>query len=276
MNSFLSNSTFRVTFSANNIETAKLISELCGNKTVEQQSQNKPKFLDFNPASRSLHVSETQRALLLPQEVINLPRDDQIVLIESFPPIRSKKIKYFEDKFFTKRLLPPTPIPTQEPFDASKFMVGKRANMETDEEAASKLLEDAPDDDSLDFGDPDNNSFKFNSSSFDDDDDAPRLPSSGSQENDEDDDDFNWDDDDFKWDDDDIFKLDEDDEENQESTDSAEDDEPDDDELSDDYEPESHESKDALESVDDINWDDDEDDEDEDESKKNNPNPKDS
>jgi type IV secretion system protein VirD4 len=62
-----------------------------------------------------------QRALLLPQEVIQLPRDDQIVLIESFPPIRSQKIKYFEDKFFTKRLLPPTFIPTQEPYDPKKY-----------------------------------------------------------------------------------------------------------------------------------------------------------
>nr|MBP9778362.1 type IV secretory system conjugative DNA transfer family protein [Rickettsiaceae bacterium] len=41
----------------------------------------------------------------------------QIILIESFPPIKSKKIKYFEDKFFTSRLLPPTFIPTQEPYD---------------------------------------------------------------------------------------------------------------------------------------------------------------
>ncbi len=54
---------------------------------------------------------------MFPQEVIQLPRDDQIVLIESFPPIRSKKIKYYEDKFFTKRLLPPTFIPQQQAFD---------------------------------------------------------------------------------------------------------------------------------------------------------------
>ncbi|MEO0347974.1 MAG: type IV secretory system conjugative DNA transfer family protein [Pseudomonadota bacterium] len=120
MNSFLSNSTYRITFSANNMETANMISQLCGNKTVEQTSRNLPKFLDFNPSSRSLNISETQRALLLPQEVINLPRDDQIVLIESFPPIRSKKIKYYEEKFFTKRLLPPTKIPTQEPFNPDK------------------------------------------------------------------------------------------------------------------------------------------------------------
>ena len=117
MNSFLSNSTFRITFAANNYETANLISQLCGNKTVEQTSYNKPLFFDLNVSTRTQNVSNVQRALLLPQEVIQLPRDDQIVLIESFPPIRSKKIKYYEDKFFTKRLLPPTFIPTQVPFN---------------------------------------------------------------------------------------------------------------------------------------------------------------
>lgn len=116
MNSFLSNSTYRVTYAANNIDTANLISQLCGNKSVESTSQTKPKFFDLNPGSRSLNVSEVQRALLLPQEVLMLPKDEQIVLIESFPPIKSQKIKYYEDKFFTKRLLPSTPIPKQEPF----------------------------------------------------------------------------------------------------------------------------------------------------------------
>lgn len=120
MNSFLSNATYRITFAANNIETANLISQLCGNKTVEQASQSRPKFLDFNPASRSENVSEVQRALLLPQEVILLPKDDQIVLIESFPPIKSRKIKYYEDRFFKRRLLPATLIPTQEPYDPGK------------------------------------------------------------------------------------------------------------------------------------------------------------
>lgn len=117
MNSFLSNSTFRITFAANNYETANLISQLCGNKTVEQTSYNKPLFFDLNISTRTQSVSKVQRALLLPQEVIQLPKDDQIILIESFPPIRSKKIKYFEDKFFTTRLLPPTFVPTQVPYN---------------------------------------------------------------------------------------------------------------------------------------------------------------
>jgi type IV secretion system protein VirD4 len=115
MNSFLSNSTYRITFAANNYETANLISQLCGNKTVEQESFSRPKLFDLK-ASNSVNVSHVQRALLLPQEVIQLPRDEQIILIESFPPIRSKKIFYFKDKLFTSRLLPRTFVPTQQAY----------------------------------------------------------------------------------------------------------------------------------------------------------------
>jgi type IV secretion system protein VirD4 len=121
MNSFLSNATYRVTFAANNMETANLISQLIGNKTVEQVSVNKPKFFDMNPASRTLQVSQTQRALLLPQEVIMLPRDEQILLIESTSPIKSKKILYFAEPMFKKRLLEKIFVPTQEPYDPRKF-----------------------------------------------------------------------------------------------------------------------------------------------------------
>lgn len=116
MNSFLSNSTYRITFSANNMETANLISQLLGNKTAEQVSYNKPKYLDLNPGARSLHVSGTQRALLLPQEVIQLDRADEIILVESQPPIRCKKIIYFKEKIFTSRLIEKVKIPQQKPY----------------------------------------------------------------------------------------------------------------------------------------------------------------
>jgi type IV secretion system protein VirD4 len=113
------------------METANLISQLLGNKTAQQVSYNKPKYLDLNPGARSLHVSETQRALLLPQEVIQLPRDEQIILIESQPPIKSKKIFYFKDRFFTSRLLKKTEIPKQIP-----YMPDHSKNKSSKEEAA--------------------------------------------------------------------------------------------------------------------------------------------
>ncbi len=139
MNSFLSNATFRVTFAANNMETANLISQLLGNKTAQQISYNKPKYLDLNPGARSLHVSDTQRALLLPQEVIQMPRDEQIILIESQPPIRCKKIFYFKDKFFTSKLLKKIKIPKQEPYmpDHSKLKANKNPEGENSSGALS-------------------------------------------------------------------------------------------------------------------------------------------
>lgn len=131
MNSFLSNSTFRVTFAANNYETANLISQLCGTKTVEQASQSKPKFFSLSPSSQTVSISQASRALLLPQEVIQLPRDEQIILIESFPPIKSKKIFYYQDKFFTDRLLPATFVPTQKPFDPHAHKEAEEAEADT-------------------------------------------------------------------------------------------------------------------------------------------------
>ena len=139
MNSFLSNSTYRVTFAANNMETANLISQLVGNKTVDQASLNSPKFLDFNPASRSVNVSKAQRALLLPQEVIGLPREDQILLIESKPPIKSKKIVYYKDRFFTKRVLAPIAVPQQEPYDPRKSQEAINKKSKANAEAKEAL-----------------------------------------------------------------------------------------------------------------------------------------
>lgn len=143
MNSFLSNSTYRITFAANNMETANLISQLLGNKTADQISYNKPKYLDLNPGSRSLHVSGTQRALLLPQEVIQLPREDQIVLIESQPPIRCKKIIYYADKFFTSKLLKKIKIPVQKPYMPDYSKNAKGGGAEAAKDAAPPASEAA-------------------------------------------------------------------------------------------------------------------------------------
>lgn len=116
MNSFLSNSTYRITFAANNVDTAKLISELIGNQTVESQSGSRNKWFDINGNPGSISISQTQRALLMPQEVINLPRDEEIILIEANPPIKTKKIFWYKVKWMSDRVrMPFTPLPHQEP-----------------------------------------------------------------------------------------------------------------------------------------------------------------
>ncbi len=49
---------------------------------------------------------ETARALMTPGEIMQLPPDDQIVMIAGIPPIHAKKARYFQDERFKERLLP--------------------------------------------------------------------------------------------------------------------------------------------------------------------------
>jgi type IV secretion system protein VirD4 len=49
---------------------------------------------------------ETARALLTPGEVMQLAPTDELLLVSGQPPIRAKKLRYFEDSAFTARVLP--------------------------------------------------------------------------------------------------------------------------------------------------------------------------
>src|SRR3546814_20442172 len=50
--------------------------------------------------------SETARQLMTPGEIMQLPPDDEIVMIAGVPQVRAKKARYFTDRRFTSRLLP--------------------------------------------------------------------------------------------------------------------------------------------------------------------------
>ncbi len=50
---------------------------------------------------------ETARPLLTAGEVMQLPPNDELVLMSGCPPIRAKKARYFEDRRFAERILPP-------------------------------------------------------------------------------------------------------------------------------------------------------------------------
>lgn len=121
MNSFLSNCKYRITYAANNVDTAKYISDLLGEKTIVSQDEGaRPKYLDLNPGARQVSTKKSARKLLMPQEVIGLSKDDQIILIEANPPVKCKKIVYYKDKLFTSRLMKPVKVPKQEAYIPKK------------------------------------------------------------------------------------------------------------------------------------------------------------
>jgi len=107
----------RIVFAPKDIGDAREISDELGNTTIKVRTLSKP-VIDFSDAKgrrhRSVSISEQRRALLLPQEVKELGSDHAIIFYEGLRPIRCKKIRYFQDERFAKRLLPPLVVERRE------------------------------------------------------------------------------------------------------------------------------------------------------------------
>jgi type IV secretion system protein VirD4 len=109
-NSILDNCHVRVAFATNDERTAKRVSDAIGT-TTELRAQKNYTGHRLAPWLSHMMVSrqETQRALITPGEVMQLPPDDEIVLASGSPPVRAKKLRYYEDRNFTSRVLPEAP-----------------------------------------------------------------------------------------------------------------------------------------------------------------------
>lgn len=110
-NAILDNCHVRVAFATNDERTAKRISEALGTKT-ELRSQKNYTGHRLSPWLPHMMVSrqETQRALLTPGEIMQLPATDEIVMVAGAPPVRARKFRYFEDGNFAARVLPAASI----------------------------------------------------------------------------------------------------------------------------------------------------------------------
>src|SRR5690606_22690181 len=104
----LDNCHVRVTFATNDERTAKRISDTLGTAT-ELRAQRNYAGHRLAPWLGHLIVSrqETARPLLTPGEVMQLPPDEAVVMVSGQPPIRAKKLRYYLDANFTRRVLPP-------------------------------------------------------------------------------------------------------------------------------------------------------------------------
>ena len=105
--SILDNCHVRVTFATNDERTAKRISETLGTAT-ELRAQRNYAGHRLAPWLGHLMVSrqETARPLLTPGEVMQLPPDESVVMVGSSPPIKAKKLRYYADTNFKRRVLP--------------------------------------------------------------------------------------------------------------------------------------------------------------------------
>ncbi len=106
-NAILDNCHVRIAFSSNDERTAKRISDALGTATELRAQRN---YAGHRLAPWLSHVmvsrQETARPLLTPGEVMQLPPRDELVLVSGLPPIRARKLRYYEDRNFIERVRP--------------------------------------------------------------------------------------------------------------------------------------------------------------------------
>ena len=107
-NAILDNCHVRVAFATNDERTAKRLSDALGT-TTELRAMKNYAGHRLSPWLGHLMVSrqETARALLTPGEIMQLPSDDEIILVSGAAPIRAQKVRYFRDAQLTARIQKP-------------------------------------------------------------------------------------------------------------------------------------------------------------------------
>ncbi len=148
-NSILDNCHVRVSFATNDERTAKRVSDALGMATEIRAMKNYAGSR-LSPWLGHLMISrqETARPLLTPGEIMQLPSDDEIVMISGSAPVRAKKIRYYEDPELAGRILPPPR------FSAANAPAGPTESTTTRAETWAGAIAAPPP--SADTDDPDN------------------------------------------------------------------------------------------------------------------------
>lgn len=101
--SFFANTEFKCFFGVNDINTAKLVSEMAGTSTVENISNSNGTLVNTpnwsqEAQARNLTIATTMvsRSLMTPGEVLNLHANKQIIFIKSLSPMFLDLPKYYE------------------------------------------------------------------------------------------------------------------------------------------------------------------------------------
>jgi type IV secretion system protein VirD4 len=104
----LDNCHIRIAFSANDERTAKRVSDALGTATEMRAMKNYAGHR-LSPWLGHLMVSrqETSRSLLTPGEVMQLSPNEAIVMVSGVHPVRARKVRYYEDREFQRRILQP-------------------------------------------------------------------------------------------------------------------------------------------------------------------------
>ncbi|WP_267224919.1 type IV secretory system conjugative DNA transfer family protein [Dyella silvae] len=106
---FITNHGAQIVFTPREQGDANEYSEMLGYKTIRKE--NRSRSSGSGSSQVSVSYSEERRALFLPQEIKELPQDDELIFFEGCKPIRAQKNWFFKDKTFVAHTqLPPVVV----------------------------------------------------------------------------------------------------------------------------------------------------------------------
>ena len=104
----IANCGLEVVFTPKELRVANELSERLGFFTMNVKS--KSRTIHGMLANRSISESDQRRALMMPQELMQMPKGDLLLLRGGIPPVRARKIEYFRSKRFTSRISDPPKV----------------------------------------------------------------------------------------------------------------------------------------------------------------------
>jgi type IV secretion system protein VirD4 len=101
----ITNHALQIIYAPREQQDANDYSEMLGYTTVSKESVTRGRDV-------SKSRSDERRALMLPQELKAMGADKEVILFEGIPhPVKCDKIRYYEDRRFTRRLMPKVEVP---------------------------------------------------------------------------------------------------------------------------------------------------------------------
>lgn len=104
----IANCGLEVVFTPKELRVANELSERLGFFTMTVKS--KSRTIHGMLANRSISESDQRRALMMPQELMQMPKGDLLLLRGGIPPVRARKIEYFRSRRFTGRISDPPKV----------------------------------------------------------------------------------------------------------------------------------------------------------------------
>lgn len=104
----MANCGVEIAFAPKELKVAQDLSERLGYWTYKGRSRNRPSGL--SGGRRTISESDQRRALMMPQELIQMPPEQLIVLRAGMAPVKGRKIVYWRERAFVRRVLPPPEV----------------------------------------------------------------------------------------------------------------------------------------------------------------------